>query len=326
MKKKLVVYVPTYNRLEKLRYCLDAIAKEIVGYEDQVGVYVSNNCSTDGTRAYLESLDHAWLELHHNERNLGAYGNIAYAFRLPVDAEFIWTIGDDDYLMPGAIAGLVELIDAYPQADVIFCNTQAFPGEQAAAILDQYFATGGIEGGAVKSRKYVGTALIYFEQLIDSNIADTLLGELMCICFRKSSAHLLDELPDGDHENIDFTQIDLVTAGRLYQPHNCAMLESFNAKTIAVYCDAVRTFNFWGSAEWIGDYDYVFPIIILFLISEYRKRRFISEEKFKDLMTYYYSIMRASLTRQASGTSSARPFSPAIKAEMFDFLVLHTSG
>ncbi len=127
MKKTLVIYVPTYNRLEKLRYCLDAIAKEIVGYEDRVGVYVSNNCSTDSTRAYLESLDYAWLQLHHNARNLGGYGNIAYAFRLPVDAEFIWTIGDDDYLMPGAIAGIVALIDAYPAADYIFCNTQAFP-------------------------------------------------------------------------------------------------------------------------------------------------------------------------------------------------------
>ncbi len=172
----------------------------------------------------------------------------------------------------------------------------------------------------------MGTALVYFEQLIDPNIADTLLGELMCICFRKSAVRLLDELPEGAIDNIDFTQLDLTAAGRFYQPHNCALLDSLNAQTVAVYCDAVRTFNFWGSAEWLGDYDYVFPIVILFLISEYRKRNFISEDKFKELMTYYYAIMRPSLTRQASGSSSARPFSPAIKAEMFDFLVMHTNG
>ena len=326
MKKKLVIYIPTYNRIDKLRYCLDAITKEISGLEDQVGVYVSNNCSTDETRAHLESIDYEWLHHHHNTHNIGAYGNVAYAFKLPIEAEFIWTIGDDDYVMPGAIAGIVELIDAYPEADHIFCNTKAFPAEQSEAILAQYFATSSIEGGIVKSRKYVGTALVDFEKLIDPSIADTLLGELMCICFRQSSVRLANELPDGNLDNIDFAQIDLRTAGHLFQPHSCALLDSFHSNTKSVYCDAVRTFNFWGSAEWLGDYDYVFPVMMLFLISEYKKRDFISESKFKELMTYYYAIMRASLTRQASGSSTARPFNATIKAEMFDFLVMHTNG
>jgi len=70
----------------------------------------------------------------------------------------------------------------------------------------------------------------------------------------------------------------------------------------------------------MADYDYLFPIVILFLISQYRRRGFISEEKLMKLLDYYYATMRSSLARQLNGQSSARPLNSKIKAQMFEFL------
>lgn len=317
----LIIYIPTFNRSEKLKNSLDVISREIIGLEDKVLVYVSNNGSTDGTREFLHSLKYKWLHIRHNEENIGAARNILHCFDLPIKSEFVWPIGDDDYLMPNSISGILSLIKEYPTADYIFCNTKAFPSQYSAEIMRNYFETGSVDGGAVKSRKYIGTTLLDFAQLIDPGVADTLLGELMVHCFRQSSVRF--DAYEAIHFNVDtvnWEHVDFETAGNLFVPHTLPFLRCFNGETKAVYCDAPRTFNFWGSAEWLGDYDYIFPIIILFLISQYKERGFISDEKFVKLLDYYYSIMRGSLAKQIYGQSTARPFNSIIKAKMFEFL------
>lgn len=321
---ELLIYVPTYNRCERLKNCLTAISREIAGFEDRVLVYVSNNASTDGTAEYLQSLDHKWLRLRHNKENVGAPLNILHCFDLPERSEFVWPIGDDDYLLPNSISDILSLIKKYPVADYIFCNTKAFVEEQPSDILKKYFDTGSVEGGIAKSRKYNGTALIEFEQLIDPDIADTLLGELMVHCFRQSSIQLnKDKIPGLNSETADWDNLDFESAGALIHPHTLPFLSCFNRSTKAVYCDAPRTFNFWGSAEWLGNYDYTFPIGILFLISQYKERGFVSEDKYLSLMDYYYAIMGPSLLRQITSQSTARPFNTAIKEKMFEFLLYY---
>ncbi len=318
---ELTIYVPTYNRHDKLKYCLDIISREIIGFEDRVLVFVSNNGSSDGTRAYLESLDHTWLRIRHNEENVGSTQNILYCFNLPFETEFVWPVGDDDYLMPNSLSGILSIIHRYPTADYIFCNTTAFRHQQSTEILKKYLATGSIEGGIPKSRKYTGTTLVDFEQLIDPDIADTLLGELMVHCFRQSSIQFdIKELTGLNPDTADWDNLDFESAGKLTHPHTLPFLRCFTAKTKAVYCDVPRTFNFWGSAGWLVNYDHIFPIGLLFLISQYKERGFISDEKLINLLNYYYSIMRGPLTRQINGQSTARPFNPKIKAIMYEFL------
>ena len=318
---ELTIYVPTYNRHDKLKNCLDIISREINGFEDRVLVFVSNNGSSDGTRAYLESFNHKWLHVRHNEENVGSTQNILYGFNLPIETDFVWPVGDDDYLMPDSLSGILSLIHQYPTADYIFCNTTAFPHQQSAEIMKKYMATGSIEKGIPKSRKYAGTNLVDFEQLIDPEIADTLLGELMVHCFRQSSIQFdIKELSGLNPDTADWDNLDFDSAGKLTHPHTLPFLRCFHAKTKAVYCDVPRTFNFWGSAGWLVNYDHIFPIGLLFLISQYRERGFVSDEKYIKLLDYYYSIMRGSLSRQIYGQSTARPFNSSIKAKMFEFL------
>ncbi len=69
----LTIYIPTYNRLSKLKNCLRAIRYDLKGYEDRVKIFVSNNGSTDGTKEYLNA--QKWIEVRHNAENLGAAAN-----------------------------------------------------------------------------------------------------------------------------------------------------------------------------------------------------------------------------------------------------------
>jgi GT2 family glycosyltransferase/tetratricopeptide (TPR) repeat protein len=322
----LTIYIPTYNRHDSLKNCLTAISREMVGFEDKVLVYVSNNASTDNTREYLQSLDYKWLHIRHNKENVGAPLNILHCFELPIESEFIWPIGDDDYLLPNSISGLVSLIEQYPATDYIFCNTKAYTEEEPAEVLKRYFETGSVEGGIVKSRTYTGTALVDFERLIDPHIADTLLCELMVHCFRQSKVRFdVGEVRHLYQDPDNWESMDFETAGKVHTPQTLPFLHCLNGKTKAVYCDIPRTFNFWGAARWMVDYDFIFPVIILFLISQYRERGFISEDKFLSLLDYYYAIMGPSLTRQVNGQSTARPFNRAIRERMFEFLYHYMS-
>ena len=282
----LTIYIPTYNRLNKLTICLNAIKYDIAGYEDQVIVYVSNNASTDGTKEYLDSLD--WIKVRHNSENIGASKNFIHAYDLPFESKFVWIIGDDDYLIAGSISELLKLTQY--DVDYIFCNTTAFNPDDE---LDIWAAFPNIPKGEIKG-KYEGIFECLFPDLIDPNVADTLLGELMVNCFRQSAVRWTEPI-----EN------DVIDA-KILQSHNVPLINLFTKDTKAIYCQTPRTFNFWGTAEWLDDYDYVFPIIMLWLINEYKK--FISEGKYFALLEYYFKLMDGSIKRQINKTTTAKPF------------------
>ena len=287
----LTIYIPTYNRLSKLKNCLRAIKYDLKGYEDRVKIFVSNNGSTDGTKEYLDA--QKWIEVRHNAENLGAAANFIYAYNLPFKSKFVWIIGDDDYLIPGSIGELLVLTNY--DVDYIYCNTMAFSPDDAGRVWDAFpdVPMGNIKG------KYEGIVECKFPDLIDPNVADTLLGELMVNCFRQEACRW-----DKPIENDE-------TDARIRQVHNVPLIECFTKDTKAVYSQSPKTFNFWGTAEWLGDYDYVFPVIMLWLIMEYRK--FVSEEKYFALLQYYIDLMGASITRQMEGKTKARPFNDAFK-------------
>ena len=325
MKTNLLIYIPTFQRCDKLKNCLAAIKIAISGYERMVKVVVSNNGSTDNTRQYLDTFSCDWLTIIHKPKNEGAYLNILGAFNLNMEAEYLWIIGDDDYLMPDAISGLLKIIKDFPMSDYIFCNTKAFSPDQYQEKIDELTNFKQVNGGNVKSSQFQGTELVKFHQIVNPAIADTLLGELMVNCYRLSSIKDFDYLRFKSMAlsggSINWNEVDLQTAGFMSQPHNLPIFDCFSFGTLAVYCDQVRTFNFWGSAEWLNDYDLIFPCVILYLIKEYAKRGIIDREKYLALMKYFLNTMGPSLHRQIQGATKAKPFNLKIKSEMFAALI-----
>ena len=220
----LTIYIPTYNRLDKLKNCLRAIRYDIKGFEDRVKVFVSNNASTDGSKEYLDSQH--WIEVRHNEENIGAGANFLLAYNLPFKSKFVWIIGDDDYLIPGSIGELLILTNY--DVDYIYCNTMAFSPEDAGRVWDAFpdVPMGNIKG------KYEGIVECKFPDLIDPNVADTLLGELMVNCFRQDAVRW--------DKPVEPCELD----ARHRQAHNVPLIECFTKETKAVYSQKPKTFNF----------------------------------------------------------------------------------
>jgi GT2 family glycosyltransferase len=97
MNGKLVAVIVTFNRLDKLKVTLDK-SWESSFYR----VIVVNNCSTDGTAQWLDSLDEEQLIVIHSESNLGGAGGFYQGFQYAADKlpEADWLVCYDDDAFP----------------------------------------------------------------------------------------------------------------------------------------------------------------------------------------------------------------------------------
>jgi len=99
---RLVAVIVTYNRLEKLRSTLQHTFEN-----DFYRVIVVDNCSTDGTGAWLDGLGRHRLVVIHSETNEGGAGGFNRGFRYAAEQlpEADWLVCFDD--------------DAHPEGNVV---------------------------------------------------------------------------------------------------------------------------------------------------------------------------------------------------------------
>lgn len=98
--------VPTYNRAEDLKRCLDSI---LSNPEDDIEVVVQDNCSPDHTPAVVESFTDSRLKYWRNPQNIGSVQN-AMMLIPKTTGSYLFFLTDDDYLLPGALAKLQNFI------------------------------------------------------------------------------------------------------------------------------------------------------------------------------------------------------------------------
>ena len=102
---RLVALVVSYNRLDKLRETLARLLASPVS--ELSGVVVVENASTDGTQAWLETLNDPRLHLLCQTQNLGGAGGFKLGLRWVHDRlapDWIVVMDDDARPMPGAFA------------------------------------------------------------------------------------------------------------------------------------------------------------------------------------------------------------------------------
>jgi len=111
-KLKLSFCIPTYNRAEYLRECLDSVLDSAKGFEDKIEIIVSDNASTDNTMEMVARYreKHPWIRYHRNESNLGAEANV-YTVATLASTKYIWFLGDDDKIAKEAVPTILARID-----------------------------------------------------------------------------------------------------------------------------------------------------------------------------------------------------------------------
>jgi hypothetical protein len=105
MKKKLLIYIPTFNRIEFLNKQLNYIYKNI-DLDDNIlndfDIYINDNFS-DNFKIHDNLLKYNNLNINRNISNIGGNANILLGFLLPKDHQFLWILSDDDFLNENSI-------------------------------------------------------------------------------------------------------------------------------------------------------------------------------------------------------------------------------
>lgn len=120
MKRLLTILIPTYNREEPLKKNLDALCDMIEknAFEQKVIILVSNNSSTDGTRAMLDAYKRSsfgvLLQVFHQEENIGMSGNFHFILEM-AQTPFVMYLGDDDYIHESYLKDVIEAIEDLPE-------------------------------------------------------------------------------------------------------------------------------------------------------------------------------------------------------------------
>lgn len=106
---RLTIYIPTFRRTE-LRNLLASLAPQI---DERVEVVISDNDpNAFGLSAVMDTLTHTRAKVHYSTRgaNIGGEANILRGYEAGT-ADWVWIIGDDDTVLPEAVADVLEGID-----------------------------------------------------------------------------------------------------------------------------------------------------------------------------------------------------------------------
>ncbi len=113
----LSITIPTYNRAPFLAELLEVLLPQVRD-EPRAELVVSDNASADGTPELLAGFQERGLPLRHlrNAENVGSDGNFLQCLEA-ARGKYVWVLGDDDLLTPGAVGQLLSLLEQAEMPD-----------------------------------------------------------------------------------------------------------------------------------------------------------------------------------------------------------------
>jgi glycosyltransferase involved in cell wall biosynthesis len=124
----LTIGIPTWNRKQELRECLDLVMPQALA-EEGVEVMVCDNASDDGTQAYVEDLArrHSVVRYERNRTNIGADRNFIEVLRR-ASGSYVWILSDDDFITEGAVREILRIIKSYSPSYIsvnyVYCDNE----------------------------------------------------------------------------------------------------------------------------------------------------------------------------------------------------------
>ena len=118
---KLSICIPTYNRAKHLRNCLNSILGNLSRFDvGQVEICISDNNSTDDTLKVINEFSLMMPITFSKQRvNVGVAKNIVSVTKMAT-GDFIWLLGDDDFLVEDALIRLFQIFEDNPNVDFFY--------------------------------------------------------------------------------------------------------------------------------------------------------------------------------------------------------------
>lgn len=88
---------------------------------DSVEIIISDNCSSDATAEIVSNYIQQGTSILYikNETNIGVDKNIVQCYE-KAKGNFVWIMGDDDYLVPGALHQILKLLTEHAEAGICY--------------------------------------------------------------------------------------------------------------------------------------------------------------------------------------------------------------
>ena len=111
----ITITVPTYNRVEKLKRCIDSIRGQTCSDFDLV---ISDNASTDGTKEYLDDFgSKPNATIHFSETNVGPIKTLEKCIEM-AKTDWVVFVADDDWCSPEFVSTMIPVLDKTKSAIV----------------------------------------------------------------------------------------------------------------------------------------------------------------------------------------------------------------
>lgn len=112
---RVTIAIPTYNRASMLRGAIESVLSQSC---PDFRLIVSDNASSDDTRDVVESFGDPRIDYISSEHNVGMIGNINRLIDR-ANTEFLVLLPDDDFLYPGYVEAVLDVLDRYPRVGVV---------------------------------------------------------------------------------------------------------------------------------------------------------------------------------------------------------------
>ena len=121
-----VFAIPTFNRVFYLKKNITALLNQNLNSKVKISICVSNTASSDDTMNYLNNLKETNenviinnKKLENENENPGSLASI-----IPIDADWVWYLGDDDILINDD--ALLKVADVIENNDIDFIHVSQY--------------------------------------------------------------------------------------------------------------------------------------------------------------------------------------------------------
>jgi GT2 family glycosyltransferase len=207
------VVVVCWNDRAKIVTALDSVfaLPEVIADPSFANVVVSDNGSTDGSVDFLRSRYPGKLQIVENRSNLGFAAACNRAFAA-TSAPYAFLLNPDAELKPGALATIVDFMDAHPLCGIAGSRIYNYDGsiQESCGEFDTWagaFLRSSAWGDLPPLRRYANGTKTRAWGHADERRVDLAIGAALCL--RRTA---IDELEGFDerfflyHEEVDFAK------------------------------------------------------------------------------------------------------------------------
>lgn len=168
--------VPVYNGEDTIAETLQSLVDECDGFSE---IVVVDNCSTDNTKTIVKSFVEKYKVIRYvkNEKNLGYDRNFNNCMRFS-KGKYVWLVGDDDVIRPGALQRVRDVICKNDDLGFIYVNyahvnrlTDKVTKERGLQIYNDYIFESGIDALKVLQEypNFISSMVFLRKSWLDSN-------------------------------------------------------------------------------------------------------------------------------------------------------------